>query len=313
MAAQISTLPTRGGTQPNLFPTGVKTAEEPVHRRLKADAAGKLASIDRSFLIHGDARKALDLLPSESVHTVVTSPPYWSLRDYGASGQIGRDDELYVYLDRLVRTFRKVRRALRPDGTLWLNIGDSYTSGNRRNRAPDRKNPARAMAVRPPTPKGLKPKDLIGVPWRVALALQKDGWWLRSEIIWYKPNAHPESVRDRPTKAHETLFLFSKGPSYYYDVDAVKGPNARRLRSVWRIPTHPQPGGSISGPAHPAVMPFELAQRCLRLTARKGGVVLDPYAGSGTTLRAARDARCRWVGIEIKRSFVDLIESRLSS
>ena len=246
------------------------------------------------------------------MQTVVTSPPYLSLGDYGTSGQIGRDDTLSNYLDSLVRTFRKVRRVLVPTGTLWLNIGDSYTSGNWRYRAPYRKNAARAMGVRPPTPNGLKPKDLIGVPWRIALALQEDGWWLRSEVIWHKPNAHPESVRDRPTKAHETIFLFSRGKRYDYNVDAVKGPNDRRLRSVWEIPTEPQPSANGSGAEHPAVMPLALARRCLQLTSRASGVVLGPYAGSGTTLRAASEAGCTWVGIDIKQSFVDLIESRLA-
>ena len=289
-----------------------KQDEQPrAHLRLDADTASQIPSIEQSLLICGRADEALDLLPEDSVQTVVTSPPYWSLRDYGASGQIGRDDRLSEYLDSLVLTFRKVRRTLRPDGTLWLNIGDSYTSGNRRYRAPDRKNVSRTMDVRPPTPEGLKPKDLIGVPWRVAHALQEDGWWLRSEVIWYKPNAHPESVRDRPTKAHENLFLFSKGLRYHYDVEAVKGPNDRRLRSVWEIPTEPQPTDNGAGPEHPAVMPIALARRCLRLTAKKDGFVLDPYAGSGTTLRAAGEAGCSWIGIEIKRAFVDLIESRL--
>lgn len=293
-------------------PCGAALTEPQGHLRLDAAGVDSVSRIDRSLLICGHAEEALDLLPEDSVQTAVTSPPYWSLRDYGASGQIGRDDALTEYLSSLVRTFRSVRRTLRPDGTLWLNVGDSYTSGNRRYRAPDRKNASRAMDVRPPTPEGLKPKDLIGVPWRIALALQEDGWWLRSEIIWHKPNAHPESVRDRPTKAHETVFLFSKGLRYHYDVDAVKGPHGRRLRNVWEIPTEPQPSANGSGPEHPAVMPMALARRCLQLTSRKGGVVLDPYAGSGTTLRAARDAGCTWVGIEINRSFVDLIESRLA-
>ena len=290
-------------------PSGV--ASQPDHQRLELHTAAPLSSIRRSLLICGDAEGALDLLPADVVQTVVTSPPYWSLRDYGAAGQIGRDDGLGEYTDSLVRTFRKVRRVLRTDGTLWLNIGDSYTSGNRRYRAPDKKSPVRAMSVRPPTPEGLKPKDLIGVPWRIARALQDDGWWLRSEVIWHKPNAHPESVRDRPTKAHETVFLFSKGLRYHYDVDAVTGPNGRRLRSVWEIPTAPQRPSNGGETKHPAAMPMALARRCLQLTTKPGGVVLDPYAGSGTTLCAARDAGCQWIGIEIKPAFVDLIETRL--
>ena len=180
------------------------------------------------------------MLPDRSVRTVVTSPPYWSLRDYEADGQIGRDDALGDYIKSIVVTFDKVRRVLTDDGTLWLNLGDSYTSGNRRYRAPDRKNRARAMRVRPPTPEGLKPKDLIGVPWRLALALQDAGWWLRAEVIWHKPNAHPESVKDRPTKAHETVFLLSKSQGYYYDVDAVAGPQrpaaAHRVGHQHRAP-----------------------------------------------------------------------------
>ena len=125
--------------------------------------------------------------------------------------QIGRNDSLDSYIESIVSAFEEVRRVLRTDGTAWLNVGDSYTSGNRKYRAPDRKNRARAMRVRPPTPEGLKPKDLIGVPWRLAFALQDTGWWIRSEIVWHKPNVHPESVRDRPTKAHETIFLLSRG------------------------------------------------------------------------------------------------------
>ena len=283
----------------------------PTYLRLNLPAAAPIQAVDTSLLICGSAEAAIDLLPSETVQTVITSPPYWSLRDYGARGQIGRADALSDYTASLVRTFRKIRRTLQPDGTLWLNIGDSYTSGNRRYRATDRKNPVRAMSVRPPTPEGLKPKDLIGVPWRIAMALQDDGWWLRSEVIWYKPNAHPESVRDRPTKAHETVFLFSKGLHYHYDVTAVRGPNSRRLRSVWQIPTEPHARVNGSGADHPAVMPLALARQCLKLTGKPGDVVLDPFAGSGTTLLAARDAGCRWIGIELKSAFVDLIESRL--
>ncbi len=144
------------------------------------------------------------------------------------------------------------------------------------------------MSMRPATPEGLKPKDLIGLPWRLAFALQDAGWWLRSEIIWNKPNAHPESVRDRPTKAHESLFLLSKRQDYYYDIDAVRGPNGRRLRTTWDIPTEPRKPDYGASKGHPAVMPATLAERCVSITSKTGDVVLDPFAGSGTTLIAAQ-------------------------
>ncbi len=267
-------------------------------------------AIERSLLIRGDAHRALDLLPDESVQTVVTSPPYWSLRDYEVEAQIGRDDALEDYINSITKTFGKVRRVLRPDGTVWLNVGDTYTSGNRRYRAPDKKNRARAMKVRPPTPSGLKPKDLIGVPWRLAFALQDAGWWLRSEMIWRKPNAHPESVRDRPTKAHETLFLLSKNQNYYYDVGAVRGPNDRRLRTVWNIPTEPGKNGHLDD--HPAIMPMSIASRCVSIATKPESVVLDPFAGSGTTLLAAQKLGRKRVGVELKASYVNLIERRMN-
>ena len=264
------------------------------------------------MLLCGCAKDAMDLLPERSVQTVVTSPPYWSLRDYEVDRQIGRDDSLNDYLASIVETFDKLRRVLTDDGTVWLNVGDAYTSGNRRYRAPDRKNRARAMAVRPVTPEGLKPKDLIGIPWRLALALQDRGWWLRSEVIWRKPNAHPESVRDRPTRAHETVFLLSKSQDYYYDIEVVRGPNGRRLRTVWDIPTEPQRrDGTMDD--HPAMMPMTLARRCVAITSRPHDVVLDPYAGSGTTLLAAQDLGRKWVGVELNPAFVDLIERRIRS
>lgn len=174
-----------------------------------------------------DVLEGLRLLPDASVHTVCTSPPYWGLRDYQAEGQIGLEETLDEYVTRLVEVFREVARVLRPDGTLWLNLGDSYTSGGRTWRAPDSKDGkgAREMDVRPDTPPGLKPKDLVGIPWRVALALQADGWYLRSDIIWHKTNVMPESVRDRPTKAHEYVFLFAhpeSGGRYFYDADALR-------------------------------------------------------------------------------------------
>lgn len=166
--------------------------------------------------------------------------------------------------------------------------------------------------MRPTTPDGLKAKDLIGLPWRIAFALQNEGWWLRSEVIWNKTNAHPESVRDRPTKAHETLFLLSKNQDYRYDVHAVSGPGGRRLRSVWDIPAEPMKRTEDHADDHPAMMLISLARRCLSITGATNGVVLDPYAGAGTTLLAAEDLGQRWVGVEIKASFVDLIEQRLA-
>ena len=280
--------------------------------RISAGARTPYDSIAQSLLICGRADEALDVLPDNCVRTVVTSPPYWSLRDYEIDDRTGRDGSLKEYIASIVATFSRIRRVLTDDGTIWLNVGDVYTSGNRRYRAPDRKNRARAMSVRPLTPEGLKPKDLIGVPWRLAFALQEDGWWLRSEVIWHKPNAHPESVRDRPTRAHETVFLLSKNQNYFYNIDAIRGPNGRRLRTTWDIPTEPRKrlNGSIDD--HPAIMPLALAQRCVDITSCSGDVVLDPYAGSGTTLIAARDRGRKWVGVELKPEFVNLIERRLA-
>ena len=272
-----------------------------------------IQSIAQSILIQGHANRALNLIPKESIQTVVTSPPYWSLRDYDVNQQIGCDASLEDYIAGIVETFDRIRQVLVDDGTVWLNIGDAYTSGNRRYRAPDKKNRARSMSVRPRTPDGLKPKDLIGLPWRLAFAFQDAGWWLRSEIIWSKPNAHPESVRDRPTKAHETVFLLSKNKDYYYNVDAVRGPNGRRLRTTWEIPTEPRKRYNGALDDHPAIMPATLAQRCVEITSRRGDIVLDPYAGSGTTLLAAKYLGRRWVGIELKPAFVDLITRRVSS
>ena len=285
---------------------------QPVPHVRVMDSDAAFHAIEQSILICGDATRAMNLLPSASVQTVLTSPPYWSLRDYHVEDQIGCDDNLQAYINSIVTMFAALRRVLRDDGTVWLNIGDAFTSGNRRYRAPDRKNPARAMGVRPPTPDGLKAKDLIGLPWRLAFALQHDGWWLRSEVIWHKTNAHPESVRDRPTKAHETIFLLSKSQDYHYDIHAVPGPGGRRLRTVWTIPTEPVKRSNDHADDHPAMMPMSLAIRCLSITGTSNGIVLDPYAGAGTTLLAAEELGQRWVGVEIKSSFVDLIEQRLA-
>lgn len=260
----------------------------------------------QSAIIVGDARKVLARLPEGVFQTCVTSPPYWSVRDYGIPGQIGLEMSLDDYFQSLVQVFEQIRRALRDDGTLWLNIGDVYTSGGRTWRAPDKKNRVRAMDVRPPTPEGLKPKDLIGIPWRLAFALQAAGWYLRADCVWYKPNCQPESVKDRPTRSHEYVFLFSKGEQYYYDHTAVRGPRNRNLRSVWEINTQARPE------AHFAMFPPAIVEPCLALCSRPGDLVLDPFIGSGTTGLVALKMGRRFVGIELNPAYVEIAERRLN-
>ncbi|RME48399.1 MAG: site-specific DNA-methyltransferase [Chloroflexi bacterium] len=265
---------------------------------------------ERSVVYLGDAYDVLSQLPAEAYQVAVTSPPYWGLRDYGTEGQIGSEENLDDYIQNLVAVFSELRRVLKPDGTLWLNLGDCYTSGGRTWRAPDKKNPARAMSYRAPTPPGLKAKDLIGVPWRVAFALQANGWYLRSEIIWHKPNAHPESVKDRPTRAHETLFLLSKSEKYYYNYRAImeQGANGhlRNKRTVWSIPTEPV------REAHFATFPPALIEPCILAGSRPGDYVIDPFFGSGTTgLVAARLGRC-FVGIELNPEYLEIARRRLA-
>ncbi|MFQ6027299.1 MAG: DNA-methyltransferase [Dehalococcoidia bacterium] len=258
-----------------------------------------------SAFIEGDSSRVLAEIPNDTFQTCITSPPYWSLRNYHIEGQIGLEFELSDYIDKLVNIFEQVRRVLREDGTFWLNIGDSYTSGGRTWRALDKKNPVRAMHIRPPTPDGLKPKDLIGVPWRLAFALQEAGWYLRSDIIWYKPNCQPESVKDRPTRSHEYLFLFSKNEHYTYYPEAVRGPNDRNLRTVWEINTQ----GTAD--AHFATFPNALVERCVSLTSRPGDLVLDPFVGSGTTAEVACSMYRRFIGIELNPNYLRIANRRM--
>lgn len=267
-------------------------------------------NLSESVIFEGDALALLRKLPSCSVQTVVTSPPYWGLRDYGIENQIGLEDTLPRFIARLVAVFAEVRRVLKDDGCLWLNIGDGYTSGNRGYRAPDKKNPARAMSVRPDTPEGLKPKDLMGIPWRLAFALQDDGWYLRSDIVWHKPNAMPESVKDRPSRDHEYLFLLSKSERYHYDYQAMREPAAsgalRGRRTVWSINTQP------TDHAHYAVFPPSLIEPCIRASSREGDFVLDPFFGSGTVGLVCQGLNRRFVGIELNPEYVSIAMSRLS-
>lgn len=272
-----------------------------------AELDGDKGSLIRSSMITGDAYTVLRELPSECVHTVVTSPPYWSLRNYSIPGQIGLEEDPDEYVASLVQVFDEVRRVLTKNGSMWLNIGDSYTSGGRTWRAPDKKNPIRAMSTRPPTPEGLKPKELVGIPWRLAFALQASGWYLRSDVIWRKPNAMPESVKDRPTRSHEYLFFMTKNERYYYDRDATPEVNGRNLRSVWDINTRPFPE------AHFATFPPELVERCVKTTSKTGDVILDPFLGSGTTAVAAIQNQRAFFGIELNPEYIEIARRRIAS
>lgn len=258
-----------------------------------------------STVLLGDSAVMLDRLPASFFRCCVTSPPYWGLRDYGADGQIGAEESLDEFIANLVVVFEKVRRVLRDDGTLWLNLGDSYTSGNRAYRAPDRKNPVRAMSYRAPTPPGLKPKDLIGVPWRVAFALQQAGWYLRSDIVWEKPNCMPESVKDRPTRSHEYIFLFSKQERYHYEPANVLEANGRNRRTVWSIPTEPFSG------AHFATFPPRLVEPCVLAATEPGDWVLDPFFGAGTVGVVCEQLARSYVGIELNPEYVGLAVERI--
>jgi site-specific DNA-methyltransferase (adenine-specific)/site-specific DNA-methyltransferase (cytosine-N4-specific) len=231
--------------------------------------------------------------------------------------------ELDAYITDLVSLFRECRRVLAADGTFWLNIGDSFTSGGRTWRQTDSKNAARGMDYRAPTPPGLKPKDLIGVPWKLAFALQADGWYLRTDIVWHKPNGQPESVKDRPTRVHEFVFLFSKNLRYFYDWDATKEPvdrngknggdvrtnpdGKRALRSVWSINTEPTKDTNF------AVFPPSLVRPCIRAGSEIGDRVLDPFMGSGTTGIVALELGRDFVGVELSSDIAEVARKRIWS
>lgn len=278
--------------------------ERPVARPLAPQAEPGAVRI-----LQGDVLRVLRTLPDESVRCVVTSPPYWGLRSYGLDGQIGLEETLPEFIARLAAVFAEVRRILRSDGTLWLNLGDGYTSGNRGYRAPDKKNPARAMSVRPDTPAGLKPKDLMGVPWRLAFALQEDGWYLRDDIIWHKPNAMPESVKDRPGRCHEYLFMLTKSEHYFYNQEAAQeaaeGGGLRNRRSVWSIHTKAFAG------AHFATFPPDLVRPCIQFSTLPGDRVLDPFFGSGTVGLVCLVEGRNCIGVELNPDYVHLAVARL--
>ena len=275
--------------------------------------------MDMYTLMCGDVIEQLSLIPSGTINTVITSPPYYGLRDYGDSHQIGLEKNPSEYIDKLVSVFREVKRVLRDDGVLWVNIGDSYSSSK--------------------SVGGCKPKDLIGVPWTLAFALRSDGWYLRQDVIWAKNNPMPESVRDRCTRSHEYIFMLTKNRKYYFDNKAIQEPcvthdeytrdrdntklnntagrskmggltrnnyTYRNKRDVWSVPV-----GMFKG-AHFAVFPEELIKPCVVSSCPVGGVVLDVFSGSGTTGVVAVKNDRRYIGIELNQQYIDISRERLN-
>ena len=340
--------------------------------------------LDRNAVYNADCLEGMALLDDQSVQSCITSPPYWGLRDYGTEGQIGLEPTIGEYVEKMVQLFREVRRVLRDDGTLWLNLGDSYTSTGRSSRKESpgvgatqtMKAPGRDVVWASgggsnfswSLPGGQKPKDLCGIPWRVAFALQADGWYLRSDIIWHKPNPMPESVTDRPTKAHEYIFLLSKSAKYYYDAEAIKEPCSestharisqnlaaqvgshrangggktngpmkaviagstrkmaeagsgvknnksfeaatvlkvenRNKRSVWTVATQP------FSEAHFAVYPEKLITPCVLAGCPKGGLILDPFDGAGTTRVVAAEYGRDCISFELNPEYISISDKR---
>lgn len=295
-----------------------------------------------------DCLEGLKLLDDNSIDCCVTSPPYYGLRDYGVDGQIGLENTLEEYIKKLVIVFREVKRVLKDEGTLWLNLGDSYAGsgkgqweygkGQKEVYVPTKDSPQCKL---PKVPASLKPKDLMGIPWRVAFALQEDGWYLRQDIIWHKPNAMPESVKDRCTKAHEYIFLLSKNRKYYFDNEAIKEDakpesekrykstfytgkkemsgqgrpgnvsntpgykkwtGKRNKRSVWTVPTMP------FKESHFATFPPKLIEPCILAGCPVGGIVLDPFMGSGTTAQVALELQRNFIGFELNPKYIEIAE-----
>jgi len=308
-------------------------------------------------IICGDALEMLKTLPDKSVNCCVTSPPYYGLKDYGVAGQLGLEKTPEEYIDKLVAVFREVKRVLKDDGTLWVVIGDSYSGSNQgagaaqptgkqaTNKGTNYMNSKKHVSLIKKV-NNCKPKDLIGIPWMAAFALRSDGWYLRQDIIWHKPNPMPESVPDRCTKAHEYIFLLSKSAKYYYDAEKIRevaaydgrkdtvmkgsnkykggfvpsqsyqsfhargherwqvnesGDRVRNKRSVWTVPTQPFSG------AHFATFPPKLIEPMILAGCPKGGIVLDPFIGSGTTGKVARELNRNYIGIDLNPKYCEEI------
>lgn len=261
----------------------------------------------------GDSLELLPTIASGTIQCCVTSPPYWGLRDYDHDAQIGSEESPVDYVNRLVAIFREVKRVLKKDGTLWLNIGDGYArNGGVGKHGPNAivgntKKLIQKRNCKVPDVWGLKDRDLMGIPWRVAFALQEDGWILRSKITWVKRNPMPESVKNRPTSATEDVFLFTKSPTYYYDSNGYREESGANLRNYWIINQEPGKHG------HPAAFPRELARRCILLGSKPNDVVLDPFGGSGTTSVVAKELNRQSVVIELNPDYANVASSRLAT
>ena len=299
----------------------------------------------KAEIIVGDNRQALKELPDSSVQTVVTSPPYWGLRDYGHDNQIGLEQSPDDFIEQLCIVFDEVWRVLKDDGTIWVNLGDSYSVMRDSKASPDslrtgdgtrvgsaaNRNPENLRKA------GLKHKDLVGIPWRFAFAMQARGWYLRSDIIWHKPNPMPESVTDRPTKSHEYIFLMTKAPRYYYNHEAIKEKattvngkprqfgasnqvgtmrndegrifednGLKNKRSVWQVNVKGYKG------AHFATYPPELIEPCILAGSKDGDIVLDPFSGSGTTGEVALKNNRNFIGLELNPDYATISEKRIT-
>ena len=308
----------------------------------------------KNKIINGDCIEVLKGIEDRSVNCCVTSPPYWGLRDYGVDGQLGLENTPNEYVDNLVRVFREIRRVLKHDGTLWLNLGDSYAgncSQSSNNGRAGYGNPREKIVSR--LFDGIKPKDLIGIPWRVAFALQADGWYLRQDIIWHKPNPMPESVTDRCTKSHEYIFLLSKSKNYYYDYEAIKekasydGRNQTKLmlkeskfkegstgltKQGFQREGNPherwifKDGEAVRNKrsvwtiptqpfseAHFATFPKDLIRPCIRAGCPANGIVIDPFMGSGTTACVCIEENRNYLGIELNHKYIKIAENRIGS
>lgn len=300
-------------------------------------------------MLCGDALEQLRLLRAESINTCVTSPPYYNLRDYGVSGQIGMEETPEEYINKLVDVFREVHRLLRPDGTLWVNIGDSYATRSRPQPPASIKDALGHTRKEPPH--GYKCKDLIGIPWLLAFALRADGWYLRQDIIWSKPNAMPESVKSRCTKSHEYIFLLSKSEKYFFNHMAIREPcsevtvkDFQRRKDLENKGGKPGTFGAEARPdlyrsradyipkdfmrnkrdvwtintgsfrgAHFAVFPERLVEPCILAGCPEGGTVLDPFAGSGTTGVVSKRLRRHFIGVELNPEYWQMAIDRIAS